>query len=107
MAVLPSRFFSHRTVAWDALRQLSAAIPTWRYRNWIARHDTLAERDRAAIRIHLAQLPRRPTISILIAGTGTAGIGGLNHSLRSLANQLYRDWEACVAADGVAMDAGD
>jgi GT2 family glycosyltransferase len=107
MAALPSRFFSHRTVAWDALRQLSAAIPTWRYRNWIARHDTLAERDRAAIRIHLAQLPRRPTISILIAGTGTAGIGGLNHSLRSLANQLYRDWEACVVADGTTMDAGD
>ena len=68
------------------------------YRRWIEDYDTLNEADRTAIRVHIAALPDRPVISIIISAQN-ASEGFLRRSIASVQAQLYPHWELCVAAN--------
>ena len=71
------------------------------YNRWIVGNDTIGNADRAAIRAHIAGLPFRPLISVIIA-IGKASESALRESFNSVTTQLYPQWELCLAVDAVA-----
>jgi GT2 family glycosyltransferase len=68
------------------------------YRRWVAENDTISEADRATIRTHLAGLPFRPAISVVMWIDKTSE-DALRESFNSIVSQLYPYWELCVALD--------
>jgi GT2 family glycosyltransferase len=68
------------------------------YSRWIALHDTITDPDRAAIRAHIAGLPFRPLISVIMSISKTSK-SALLESVNSVLTQLYPYWELCVAVD--------
>ena len=68
------------------------------YNRWVAANDTISDVDRVAIRAHIAGLPFRPVISVVMPIGGTSE-AALRRSLNSVFTQLYPYWELCVAAD--------
>jgi O-antigen biosynthesis protein len=87
----------------EALEKLGARDlgPDALYRRWVAENDTISEIDRALIRRHIAALPFRPLISVVII-SGRASEGVLRQSVVSVAEQLYPYWELIIAVDGVS-----
>jgi GT2 family glycosyltransferase len=69
-----------------------------KYDRWIRNCDTIGEVDRNAIRLHIAALPFRPVISIVLEVTGASDLL-FRCSIDSIKAQLYPDWELCVALD--------
>ena len=70
------------------------------YSRWVAAFDSLTDADRAAIRIHIAGLPFRPIISVIMP-VGTTSEVAFRESLNSVGAQLYPFWELCVPVDVV------
>ncbi|WP_188903710.1 glycosyltransferase family 2 protein [Caldovatus sediminis] len=68
------------------------------YRSWIRRYDTLSDADREAILAHIARLPRRPLISVVMPAYETPE-RFLREAIASVQAQLYPHWELCVADD--------
>lgn len=68
------------------------------YRRWVRQHDTLSDADREAIRAHVARLPRRPLISVVMPAYETPE-RFLREAIASVQAQLYPHWELCVADD--------
>ena len=68
------------------------------YRRWIARNGTLTQDDRAAIRDHIARLPSRPLISVVMPVYETPA-EHLRAAIASVRAQLYPHWELCIADD--------
>ncbi|MBW8268568.1 glycosyltransferase family 2 protein [Caldovatus aquaticus] len=93
---------------WLKRRLLPLARPLWPwlqprsigadYRQWIREHDTLSDADRAAIRAHVARLPHRPLISVVMPAFETPE-RFLREAIASVRAQLYPHWELCVADD--------
>ena len=77
--------------------RLDAIAP---YSRWIALNDTISDSDRAAIRAHIAGLPFRPLISVIMP-IGKTSEAALRESFHSVITQLYPDWELCIAVDAV------
>ena len=73
-----------------------------RYRRWVQEFDTLDDADRIAIRAHIAAFARRPVISIVVPVYETKETY-LREMFESVLQQIYPDWELCVADD--AFDA--
>jgi GT2 family glycosyltransferase len=73
------------------------------YDRWIAENDTISEIDRTLIRAHIAALPRRPLISVVIAHPVNSKFA-LRESLNSVASQLYPYWELCIAVDASSAE---
>jgi GT2 family glycosyltransferase len=71
------------------------------YRRWVAVNDTLGSADRAAIRTHIAGLPFRPLISVVMPLGKTSEVT-LRESFNSVTTQLYPYWELCLAVDPFA-----
>ncbi|MBV9492522.1 MAG: DUF4214 domain-containing protein [Verrucomicrobia bacterium] len=68
------------------------------YDHWVAAYDSINDEDRAAIRAHLAGLPFRPLISIVVVPSGRRlAKAALEESLNSVLAQLYPCWELWVA----------
>ena len=84
----------------EALEKLSAPDldANALYCRWIAENDTINEIDRTLIRTHIAALPCRPLISVIIAHPGTSEFA-LHESLNSVASQLYPYWQLCISFD--------
>ncbi|OCX74199.1 glycosyltransferase family 2 protein [Acidithiobacillus thiooxidans] len=72
------------------------------YAEWIMRYDTLSENDRAAIHEHIASFPRQPLISIIMPTYNTPE-KLLLKTIASVSNQLYQNWELCIADDASTM----
>ena len=70
------------------------------YNRWIAGNDTIGDADRAAIRAHIAGLPFRPLISVVVP-IGKTFEGALRESFHSVIAQLYPYWELCIAVDAI------
>jgi GT2 family glycosyltransferase len=70
------------------------------YRRWVAENDALSEVDRALIGTHIASLPLRPIISVVMI-SGWASEGALCESVVSVTEQLYPYWELIIAANNV------
>jgi O-antigen biosynthesis protein len=68
------------------------------YRRWVRENDTIGEADRAMIRAHLAGLPFRPLISVIMPIEMTNEVT-LRESFNSVVTQLYPHWELCLASN--------
>ena len=71
---------------------------TEEYARWIARYDTLDTDDVAQIQERIAQLTRRPRISVIMP-VYNAPERWLRRAIESVQEQLYPDWELCIADD--------
>jgi GT2 family glycosyltransferase len=70
------------------------------YRRWIASNDTIGDVDRTVIRTHIAGLPFRPLISVIvIVPIETTDKIALRKSINSVVAQLYPYWEVCLCVD--------
>jgi len=77
---------------------LAKAVGTEEHRFWIERHDTLAAADILKIRIWMAYWPRRPLISVIMPTYNTPP-AFLRAAIESVQQQIYPDWELCIADD--------
>ena len=69
------------------------------YQRWVREADSpLSDADRHAIQLHIASLPERPIISVLMPAYNTDE-GLLRQAITSVRSQLYPYWELCVADD--------
>jgi GT2 family glycosyltransferase len=62
------------------------------YPTWVARYDTLGEPDRAAIRLRIKGMTRRPSVCILLPADAPNGADSLKRSADSVLQQLYPHW---------------
>jgi GT2 family glycosyltransferase len=81
------------------VQRLSRNLP---YESWVARYDTLRNRDRRAIREHLASLRYTPEIAVLLRLDEAGPF--LRESIESVIAQLYPHWRLCITT-GAGVDA--
>jgi GT2 family glycosyltransferase len=74
------------------------AAPHGAYREWARQYDTLSDDDRDRIRAHIAGMPRRPLISVVMP-VYNPHPKFLDQAIRSIRSQLYPHWELCIADD--------
>jgi GT2 family glycosyltransferase len=84
----------------EALERVHPINPTAEktYDHWVRGNDTIGDADRVAIRAHIAALPFRPFISVVLV-MDPASEEPLRKSLDSVTAQLYSNWELCAATD--------
>tara|TARA_R110002072_G_scaffold11431_2_gene51642 strand:+ start:940 stop:3411 length:2472 start_codon:yes stop_codon:yes gene_type:complete len=68
------------------------------YGFWIKHHETRSPADRKAIATHQADLALRPLISVVMPVYNSAP-DYLRAAIGSVQNQLYDNWELCIADD--------
>jgi O-antigen biosynthesis protein len=99
-----------KLVARVARRQVLSLVPrrngfehydARRYRAWVARHDTLDEAGREALRHRLAGLADPPLVSVAMATYETPE-RYLREAIASVQAQIYPHWELCIADDASA-----
>ena len=98
--------FGRRMAARRAFRSQQAArtAPSEPdYSSWIREHDTITDLDRDAIRAHIARFANRPLISVVMPAYETAE-PFLRQAIQSVQNQIYRNWELCIADDASPSD---
>ncbi len=81
---------------WHRVRWIEHA--TLGYTRWVKQFDTLDNTDRRVILDHIDRLRRRPRISVLMP-TYNSPERWLRQAIESVRNQLYPDWELCIADD--------
>ena len=74
------------------------ALPKNDYTAWVESYDTITDADRRAIRARLSRLPYKPLISVVMPVYNTP-VPLLREALQSVENQLYGNWELCIADD--------
>ncbi|WP_204489886.1 glycosyltransferase family 2 protein [Archangium primigenium] len=72
--------------------------PLESYEEWVRQYDTLDDTDRAAIRRRLEGLSLQPLISVVMPTYETPA-SLLREALDSVRQQLYPNWELCIADD--------
>jgi O-antigen biosynthesis protein len=82
---------------------VSKAIPQDRndYEAWIAHYDTLDRQKQQLISDETARMKQRPLISILMMLSDPSPIF-LDNAIISVKNQLYPNWELCIADDNTS-----
>ncbi|WP_168990364.1 glycosyltransferase family 2 protein [Aureimonas flava] len=109
MTLLPRRFLPRlaKVIFWTLTFQMPERYRAWKaarsigpsaYESWVAQYDTLDADDRRAIREDIAAFSARPTFSIVMP-TYNSDLELLELAIRSVRNQLYPDWELCIADD--------
>ena len=88
-------------IAWRARDDVSS--PIGNYPAWIRRYDTLTRTDRFRIRRRIAQMQRRPLISILLPAYNSE-LTFLRRTIHSVRAQLYPHWELCAVDDASTGD---
>ncbi len=68
------------------------------YRGWIEKFDIISESDEKKIKSHISKFDFKPRISIIMPVYNTP-IEYLNKAIESVRNQLYDNWELCIADD--------
>lgn len=89
--------------AYAACANLRFHSPHLEYASYVENFDVLHQSDIDAIGQHVASLPRHPLISILIPVTN-ASVECLKLSVQSVLDQIYKNWELCLAADKSESD---
>jgi glycosyltransferase involved in cell wall biosynthesis len=69
------------------------------YRQWVKLYDTINQLRRSAIVEQIGQFQDQPKISVLMPAYNTPE-HYLRAAIESVCNQLYRNWELCIANDG-------
>jgi len=88
----------HQRLAPIIYRALAGALRAGSYRRWIRLYDTLSDEDLGSITADIAGWPRRPVISVVVP-VFNAPERYLRAALDSVLDQLYPNWELCVADD--------
>ncbi|MDD2676563.1 MAG: glycosyltransferase [Methylacidiphilaceae bacterium] len=74
--------------------------PKWEaYANWVAAYQTLDAADREAIQREIDHFPRRPLLSVVMPVFNSPK-KWLQRAIDSVQEQLYSEWELCIADDG-------
>jgi O-antigen biosynthesis protein len=94
-AHLPSRFKRPRV--------LERAIAVTGYEKWILQNEKFDDGDRNLIHAHIASFEKNVKISVLMPVYDTP-VAYLQEALDSVLNQLYRNWELCIADDASASE---
>jgi len=68
------------------------------YARWVKQFDTLDAIDRREIREHIDRFHNRPCVSVLMPTYNSPELW-LRRAIDSVRNQLYPDWELCIADD--------
>lgn len=68
------------------------------YDEWIQRYDCVDDEQRMAIRERVAAMPDKPLISVVMP-TYNPKPEWLTEAIESVRNQLYPNWELCIADD--------
>lgn len=74
------------------------ALGSVTYEGWIALNDTPTEQDVADLSQRLAQLEKKPLISVLMPVYNTPE-RLLREAIESVRAQIYQNWELCIADD--------
>ncbi|MFV8835701.1 glycosyltransferase family 2 protein [Aquisalimonas sp. APHAB1-3] len=74
------------------------------YGLWVQLCDTLDDQDRTTIRDRLANFQGQPTFSVVMP-VYNPNLDWLDEAIQSVRDQLYPDWELCIA-DDASTDAG-
>ncbi len=69
------------------------------YTRWVREHDYTHERDAAALAAAVARLAGKPLISVLMPVYKTPP-ALLHKAIQSVVDQVYEQWELCIADDG-------
>ncbi len=83
----------------DDLMDSQHAVSPRAYAAWVQACDTLHDDDRDAIEDHIASMPQRPVISVIMPVYETPE-ALLRDAIESVRRQLYPHWELCIADDG-------
>lgn len=89
----------HFAYVLDAMRRLGGRGT---YPRWVRLYDTISPADGRAIRADIAAFARRPLISIVMPVFNPPA-RFLRAALDSVRDQLYPDWELCVADDASTL----
>lgn len=68
------------------------------YKYWVKSYDMLSIQDKKKIRIHLQELKYQPLITIIMPVYNTPE-KWLREAIESVINQIYTNWELCIADD--------
>jgi glycosyltransferase involved in cell wall biosynthesis len=68
------------------------------YSEWLRRYDTMTGADRAKIKDRIKRFPRKPLISIVMP-VFDPPLSMLEEAIQSVVDQLYPNWELCIADD--------
>ena len=68
------------------------------YPDWIRRYDTLDDASRNQLGLSLARMRLRPRISVIVP-CYKPRIALLDAAIKSIRNQLYDNWQLCIADD--------
>lgn len=71
------------------------------YPAWVRRYDSLSRADRMHIHRKIAAFARRPIVSLLLP-VYNPDLGFLRRAIESVREQLYPDWQLCIADDASA-----
>ncbi|HXD05320.1 MAG TPA: glycosyltransferase family 2 protein [Burkholderiaceae bacterium] len=81
-------------------RRIEIATPVAEnYRRWIDRFDTLTPTVLESFRLRERMLRTRPIVSVLLC-TSQASAQQLDGAIASVREQIYGEWELCIADDG-------
>lgn len=104
-AIHAAKLMKHRGVKGalrHALRDRSnegqAGVSASEYDDWVMLYDTLSADDKAKIPAHIARFSVRPRISVLVPLYNTPE-PFLRRCIDSVREQLYDEWELCLADD--------
>jgi O-antigen biosynthesis protein len=81
-----------------AYQALAGALKLGSYRRWIRLYDRLSEKDRCAILAEIRSWTEPPLISVVMPVYNTPE-HYLREALASVVDQLYPNWELCIADD--------
>ena len=68
------------------------------YQQWVAEHDVMTDQKRAELQAQYDALDNKPLISIIMP-VYNAHLGWLDEAIESIRNQIYQEWELCIADD--------
>ena len=78
--------------------------PSISYQEWVLRYDTLGNEGRTALAARLSLLRDRPLFSLLMP-TYETNAAWLRRAIESVRDQVYPDWELCIADDASQVSA--
>jgi len=81
-----------------AYQMLAGALKHGSYRRWVKLYDTLSDEDREAIIAEIRSWAGHPRISVVVPVFNTPE-RYLRAALQSVLDQLYPNWELCIADD--------
>lgn len=68
------------------------------YQKWVAEHDVMTNEKRTELQAQYEKLDSKPLISIVMP-VYNAPLGWLDEAIESVRDQVYQEWELCIADD--------